>query len=64
MQDSIAMVTIKFVSEQIKATLDENDEVVDGDQSLVITVTDIWTFARDTRSDNPNWKLVATRSPS
>jgi len=64
MQDSVAMVTIKFVSEQIKATLDENDEVVDGDQSLVITVTDIWTFARDTRSDNPNWKLVATRSPS
>jgi len=64
MQGSVAMVTVKFVSEQIKATLDDNDEVVDGDQSLFITVTDIWTFSRDTRSDNPNWKLVATRSPS
>jgi predicted lipid-binding transport protein (Tim44 family) len=23
-------------------------------------VTDVWTFARDTRSGDPNWKLVAT----
>jgi predicted lipid-binding transport protein (Tim44 family) len=25
-------------------------------------VTDIWTFARDIISKNPNWKLVATES--
>jgi len=64
MKNSTAQVTVKFVSEQIKATVDENDEVVDGDRQSVITVTDIWTFSRDTRSNNPNWKLVATRSPS
>ncbi|TIT40394.1 MAG: calcium-binding protein, partial [Mesorhizobium sp.] len=23
-------------------------------------VKDVWTFARDTRSRDPNWKLVAT----
>lgn len=64
MTGSIAKVTVKFVSEQIKATVDENDQVIDGDRKSVITVTDIWTFSRDTRSNNPNWKLVATRSPS
>ena len=64
MQDSTAAVTVKFVSEQINATLDENGEVVDGDRNSVVTVTDIWTFARDTQSSDPNWKLVATRSPS
>jgi predicted lipid-binding transport protein (Tim44 family) len=28
----------------------------------VSTVTDIWTFARNTRSRDPNWTLVATGS--
>jgi len=23
---------------------------------------DIWTFARDTQSHDPNWKLVATKT--
>lgn len=64
MQDSEAHVTVKFVSEQINATIDENGEVVDGDRNTVVTVTDIWTFVRDTQSSNPNWKLIATRSPS
>lgn len=64
MQESIAVVTAKFVTEQINATIDENDAVVDGDRNAVIKVTDIWTFARDTTSKNPNWKLIATRSPS
>jgi predicted lipid-binding transport protein (Tim44 family) len=25
-------------------------------------VTDIWTFAREVGSKNPNWKLVATEA--
>ena len=64
MRDNDAVVTVKFVSEQINATIDDNGEVVDGDRNTVVTVTDIWSFARDTRSSDPNWKLVATRSPS
>jgi len=64
MQGTMALVTVKFVSEQINATIDQNGEVVDGNRNTVVTVTDIWTFSRDTKSSNPNWKLVATRSPS
>jgi predicted lipid-binding transport protein (Tim44 family) len=33
---------------------------VDGDDKAVQDVTDVWTFARDTRSRDPNWHLVAT----
>lgn len=62
MQDLQAFVTVKFVTEQVNATRDENGDVVDGDPSKIITVTDFWTFARDTKSRDPNWKLVATRS--
>ena len=55
-------ITTKFVSEQINATRDENGDVVDGNPNAVIDVTDFWTFARDTKSRNPNWTLIATSS--
>ncbi len=57
-----AYLTVKFVSEQVNVTRDENGDVVDGDPNQIITVTDIWTFSRDTRSRDPNWVLVATSS--
>jgi predicted lipid-binding transport protein (Tim44 family) len=62
LQGKTAFVTIKFVSEQINVTRDAEGEVVDGDPSAVTPVTDIWTFARNTRSRDPNWTLVATGS--
>ena len=55
-------ITTKFISEQINATRDENGDVVDGNPNAVIEVTDFWTFARDTKSRNPNWTLIATSS--
>lgn len=59
-----AFVTVKFVSEQINVTKDSEGRIVDGDPSAVTAITDIWTFARNTRSRDPNWTLVATRSPN
>lgn len=62
MDGKIAAVTIKFVSEQVNVTSDSEGRVVDGDPNLVTTITDIWTFSRDTKSRDPNWFLVETRS--
>lgn len=62
MQGPIAVVTIKFVSDQVNATRDASGEIVEGDAAEVVRVTDIWTFSRDTRSGDPNWALVATGS--
>ncbi len=62
LQGRTAFVTVKFVSEQINVTRDAEGEVVDGDPNHVTQITDIWTFARNTRSRDPNWTLVATRS--
>jgi predicted lipid-binding transport protein (Tim44 family) len=57
-----AYVTVKFVSEMISVTRDAEGEAVEGDPKKVREVTDIWTFARDIASKNPNWKLVATEA--
>lgn len=55
-----AQITVKFVSQMISATLDKNDEVVEGDLQEVAEITDVWTFSRPMKSRDPNWKLVAT----
>ena len=57
-----AYVTVKFVSELISVTRDVDGEVIEGDPKKVREVTDIWTFAREVASKNPNWKLVATEA--
>ncbi|AQQ07329.1 calcium-binding protein [Roseibium algicola] len=62
LKNSTAQVTVKIHSQLISATRDKAGEVVDGDPAKVSEVIDIWTFARDTTSRDPNWKLVATES--
>jgi predicted lipid-binding transport protein (Tim44 family) len=57
-----AFVTVKFVSELVSVTRDAEGEVIEGDPKKVREVTDIWTFAREVASRNPNWKLVATEA--
>jgi predicted lipid-binding transport protein (Tim44 family) len=61
-KNRVAYVTVKFVSELISVTRDAEGEVVEGDPKKVREVTDIWTFAREAPSKNPNWKLVATEA--
>jgi predicted lipid-binding transport protein (Tim44 family) len=62
MQERLASVTVKFVTEQVNAQKDADGEVVEGDPANVVRVTDVWTFSRNTASNNPNWLLVATGS--
>ena len=64
MEGRNALVTVKYVSDQVNVTRDSEGEIVDGDPSAVTRITDIWTFARDVSSSNPNWVLIATRSPN
>ncbi|MGE0726238.1 MAG: TIM44-like domain-containing protein, partial [Alphaproteobacteria bacterium] len=37
--------------------------IVVGDPNQTAEVIDVWTFARNTRSRDPNWLLVATETP-
>jgi len=64
MDGRVAFVTVKIVTDQIEVVRDTEGEPVSGDPSKVSSVTDIWTFARNTRSRNPNWTLVATEAPN
>jgi len=62
LKNGMAQVTVKFVSELISATRDKAGEVIAGDPKRIKEVTDIWTFAREVASRDPNWKLIATQA--
>jgi predicted lipid-binding transport protein (Tim44 family) len=57
-------VEVRLVSHQIDVTLDSAGDVVEGDAQAAGEVIDLWTFARKVRSPDPNWLLVATRTPA
>jgi predicted lipid-binding transport protein (Tim44 family) len=61
--DRVAHVTVRFVSELVTAVRDKAGNVIEGDIKAVRQVTDVWTFARNVSSPNPNWQLVATDTP-
>lgn len=62
MNENLASITVKFVTEQVNDLKDANGEIVEGDPASVVRVTDVWTFSRNTKHPNPNWLLVATGS--
>ena len=61
-KDSIARITVKFLSQMITVVRDKAGAIIEGDAGQVRDVNDIWTFARDLTSRDPNWKLVGTQS--
>jgi predicted lipid-binding transport protein (Tim44 family) len=57
-----AQITVRFVSKLVSVTRDRSGNVIDGNAEKVTDVTDVWTFARDVSSRDPNWKVVATEA--
>jgi predicted lipid-binding transport protein (Tim44 family) len=56
----MADLTVSFAAQYISATRDSAGAVTEGDAKAVRNVTDLWTFERNTRSSDPNWRLIAT----
>jgi predicted lipid-binding transport protein (Tim44 family) len=61
-RDRAAQLTVRFVSQMVSVTRDKAGTIVDGNPDKVTDITDVWTFARDVTSRDPNWKLVGTGS--
>jgi predicted lipid-binding transport protein (Tim44 family) len=57
-----AQITVRFVSKLISVTRARAGNVIDGNPEKVTDVTDVWTFAREVASRDPNWKVVATEA--
>jgi predicted lipid-binding transport protein (Tim44 family) len=57
-----AQLQVRFAAKLASVTRDTQGEVVEGSADTVVEHIDLWTFARDVRSRDPNWQLTATES--
>lgn len=55
-----AIITVKFISELVSFVRDKKGDVIEGDETDVQEISDVWSFERDLSSRDPNWLLVAT----
>lgn len=55
-----ARVAVRFDADIAAVTRDGDGNVVAGSMSDAVETHDVWTFTRNLRSDDPNWKLIET----
>ena len=51
-----------FETFQVRALMDKNDQIIDGNSENEILVKDEWVFEKKINANNPNWTLVETKS--
>ena len=59
---SQAHIVVRFAAKLLSATRDATGAVVEGSADAPQDHVDLWTFARDPKSANPNWILLATQA--
>ncbi len=58
----MAQISVRFLAKLISATRSKDGTIIDGSADKIVDMVDIWTFARDIGSRDPNWKLIATET--
>ena len=53
-------ITLSLVAELTAVVTDAKGKVIEGDKNTVKRQKDVWTFAREMGSEDPNWMLIAT----
>jgi len=53
----IAIISVLYESELTSALMDKEGNVVQGDPDILSSVSETWTYERDLKSSDPNWRL-------
>lgn len=61
-KDKEVIVTLRFMSEQMTATVNAEGDIIDNPARLSVPMVDIWSFSRYLDSTSPSWSLIATRT--
>ena len=56
-KNKICFIKLEFKSQQVQTTKDSNDKVVDGNDNLILDISELWTFSKEIKNKNPNWIL-------
>jgi predicted lipid-binding transport protein (Tim44 family) len=56
----VAHITMRFDADIAAITRDKDGNVIAGSMTDAVATHDVWTFSRDLRATDPNWKLTET----
>lgn len=56
-----ARLTVRFKADETYALMDAAGKTLAGHPDRVVTMIDVWTFARDVKSADPRWLVCETR---
>jgi len=57
--DKRAQITLEYESEQIHLLKNSKGDIIEGDSNQILNISEQWTFSRELKSRNPNWKLLS-----
>ena len=56
----LAEISVRYVADVISATKNADGEVIEGDETSVRRIGDVWTYSRMLGNPDPNWTLTET----
>ena len=59
---SIVEIIVRFVTEQVNLLKSNDGKIIEGNLEYIEEHIDDWTFSKDLKSSNPNWKLIVTKA--
>ena len=62
LKSTIAEIAVRFVTEQINLLKNNKGQIIEGNNDYIENHIDYWTFSKDLKFSNPNWKLIVTKS--
>ncbi|MCF8709578.1 Tim44/TimA family putative adaptor protein [Rhizorhapis sp. SPR117] len=57
---TVASITLRFDADIAAVTRDRDGHVIAGSMTDAVSTHDVWTFSRDVKDSDPNWKLTET----
>ena len=62
LKSTIVKIVVKFVTEQVNLLRNNKDMIIEGNEDNIEKHVDYWTFSKDLKSLDPNWKLIDTKA--
>ena len=56
-KNKLCFIKLEFKSQQVQTTRDSKNIVIDGNDNLILNITELWTFSKELKNKNPNWVL-------
>ena len=57
LKNKLCFIKLEFKSQQVQTTKDSNNKIIDGNDNLILNISELWTFSKEIKNKNPNWIL-------